>query len=86
MIAWIETSDVKVPGTIEILEACGSLIYCSLTETSSISINFKIRCILCYAYRTHVFTIVYVNTFHETKGDFPVLVLCCRLKYETIIL
>ena len=29
MIAWIETSDVKFPGIIEIFEACGSLIYCS---------------------------------------------------------
>ena len=29
MIAWIETSDVKFPGIIEIFEACGSLSYCS---------------------------------------------------------
>ena len=29
MMAWIETSDVKFPGVIEMFEACGSLIYCS---------------------------------------------------------
>ena len=29
MIAWIEASDVKFSGIIEILEACGSLLYCS---------------------------------------------------------
>ena len=29
MIEWIETSDVKSRGIIEIFEACGSLIYCS---------------------------------------------------------
>ena len=29
MIAWTETSYVKVPEIIEIFEACGSLMYCS---------------------------------------------------------
>ena len=33
------------------------------------------RCILCDVYSTHVFTIIHVNTFHESKGGFPVLVL-----------
>ena len=32
MIAWIETSDVKFPGIIEIFEDCGSLIYCIWKE------------------------------------------------------
>ena len=51
-----------------------------LTEASSISINFKTRCILCDVYNTQVFTIIHVNTFHESKGHFPVLVLWHHLK------
>ena len=52
-----------------------------LTEASSISINFKIRCILCDIYSTHVFIIIHMNTFQESKGDFPVLVFKIRNHY-----
>ena len=80
MITWIETSDVKLKflGIIEIFEVCGSLIYCSCEagwqklHLFQISINFKSRCILCDAYSTHVFTIMHVDIFHGSKGDFLV--------------
>ena len=52
-----------------------------LTEASSISTNFKIRCILCDIYSTHVFTIIHVNTFQESKWDFPVLMFKIRNHY-----
>ena len=43
-----------------------------LTEISSVSINFKSRCILYDIYSVHVFTIIHMDTFHGGKGDFRV--------------
>ena len=34
--------------------------------------DFKNRCILCDVYSAHVFTIIHVDTFHGSKGDFRV--------------
>ena len=43
-----------------------------MTEISSISINFRSRCILCDICNTHTFTIIHVDTFYGSKGDFHV--------------
>ena len=80
MIAWIETSDVKFLGIIEIFEACGNLIYCSCEADCSCEANFKNRCILCDVYSTHVFTIIHVENFHESKGDFPLTCVVTSFK------
>ena len=90
MITWIEKSDVKLKflGIIEIFEVCGSLIYCSCEagwqklHLFQISINFKSRCILCDAYSTHVFTIMHVDIFHGSKGDFPVTCVVTSFKIQ----
>ena len=44
----------------------------SLTEILSISINFNNRCIFCGLYSTGVLTIIRVDIFHGSKGDFPI--------------
>ena len=51
-----------------------------LTEGSFISINFKIRCILCDVYSTHIFIIIHVGTFHGSKRDFPVTCVATSFK------
>ena len=91
MIAWTETSDVKLKflGIIEIFEAWGSLIYCSCgadwLSRSSIWINFKSRCILCEVYSTHFFTIIHVDTdtFQGSKGDFPITCVVASFKIRS---
>ena len=72
---------------VESLRQSGLLqLWSWLTVIPSISINFTNRCILSDVYSTHVFTIIYVDTFHESKAIFLHLVLWRHLKYETIIL
>ena len=91
MIAWTETSDVKLKflEIIEIFEACGSLIYRSCgadwLSRSSIWINFKSRCILCEVYGTHVFTIIHVDTdtFQGNKGNFPITCVVTSFKIRS---
>ena len=56
------------------------LLWSKLTKVSSISINFKSRCILYDVYSTHVFTIIHVDTFHRSKWDFPVTCVVTSFK------
>ena len=46
-------------------------LWSRMTKASSISINLKSRCIWCDVYST----IIHVDTFHRSRGDFPVT--CC---------
>ena len=48
-------------------------LWSRLTEASSISINFKRRCISYDVYSAHIFTIMHVDPFHVSKGEFPVI-------------
>ena len=82
MIAWIENSDVKLKflEIIEIFEADLLQLRSTLTESSSILTNFKNRCILCDVCSTHVFTIIHVDTFHGSKGDFPITCVVTSFK------
>ena len=48
-----------------------------LSEASSISINFKIRCDLCNVYSTHVFTIIHVNKVKVKRVTGIFQHLCC---------
>ena len=83
MIAWIENSDVKLKflEITEILEADLLQLRSTLTEALSVLTNFKNRCILCDVYSTHVFTIIHVDTFHGSKGDFSIT--CVLTSFET---
>ena len=49
--------------------------------------NFKNRCILCDVYSTHVSTIIHVDTFHGSKGDFLVscAVTSCKIRNHYIV-
>ena len=38
------------------------------------------RCILCDVYSTHAFTIIHVDTFHGSKGNFPVS--CAMMSFK----
>ena len=71
------------------------LLWSRLTENSSISINFKSRCVLYNVYSLLGVTITHVHTFQGSKEDFRVcavasfekrnhefIISCCKLHSE----
>ena len=87
---WNVRCKVEVSWNFWNFGACGNLILLSwrrLTEIPSISIDFKNRCILCDVYSTHVSTIIHVDTFYGSKGDFPVscAVRPCKIRNHYIV-
>ena len=59
------------------------LLYLTLpTEIPSISINFKNRCILCDVCSKQILSIIHVDTFHGSKGDFTVSCAATSFKIQ----
>ena len=57
---------------LKLVEIWCTVVVKQINRNSSISINIKSRYILCNIYSTRIFTIIHVDAFHWSKGDFPV--------------
>ena len=56
------------------------------TKRCLLCLNEKLQfaAILCDVYSTHVFTIIHVDTFHGSKGDFPVTCAVTSFKIRNL--